>query len=322
MPSSGELGSQARPATDGVARLRAGATEAGIAPTIGGAIAWFRTSRGADTIEWLRAATPDSLASGQVEAMGCFPLVPFSNRIRDGKFRFRGLAVELPPNVAGQAHVEHGHGWQSAWSVQALTANAATLGMTRPAGTWPFAYSARQDINLEPTSLTIALTVRNEGRQAMPVGMGLHPYFPRSPATTLTASVHRMWATDSEVLPTELVALPAACAFHRGVDIDAVDLDNTFTGWRGQATITWPDRRASLTMTASAPLSFLVVYAPPGEDYFCAEPVSNCTDAFNLAASGRDDTGMTVLEPGADFAATVRFTCAIDQQGTGKGEVT
>ena len=45
----------------------------------------------------------------------------------------------------------------------------------------------------------------------------------------------------------------------------------------------------------SGPLGFLVVYTPPGEDFFCAEPVSNATDAFNLAAAGRTDTGMLVL---------------------------
>jgi hypothetical protein len=41
-------------------------------------------------------------------------------------------------------------------------------------------------------------------------------------------------------------------------------------------------------------------------DYFCAEPVSHCTDAFNLAAQGRGDTGMLLLMPGAGLSATVR----------------
>ena len=46
-------------------------------------------------------------------------------------------------------------------------------------------------------------------------------------------------------------------------------------------------------MTATAALGFLVVHTPSGEDYFCAEPVSNCTDAFNLVHT-RADTGMLV----------------------------
>lgn len=322
MPDSGERGPQAVTAKDAVVHLRAGAIDLGLAPAAGGAIAWFRSATGAGSIDWLRPATPAALAAGHVDAMGCFPLVPFSNRIRDGRFRFRGQIVEMPPNVAGQAHVEHGHGWQSAWSVVAQSDTAATLELTRAADAWPFPYVARQAFVLAPDGLAITLSVRNAGPRPMPVGLGLHPYFPRSPATRLTAEVGQMWATDRDVLPTALVDSPTSCCFDRGVAIDAVDLDNAFVDWRRAATIAWPDRGASLTMSASLPLSFLVVYSPPGADYFCAEPVSNCTDAFNLAAAGRDDTGMLVLEPGADIAATVRFACTITQQGTGKGEAT
>ena len=75
-------------------------------------------------------------------------------------------------------------------------------------------------------------------------------------------------------------------------------LDNAFTGWRRQAIISWPERGARLSLDADAPLGFLVVYSPAGEDHFCVEPVSHCTDAFNLAAQGRADTGMLTLQPG------------------------
>ena len=67
-----------------------------------------------------------------------------------------------------------------------------------------------------------------------------------------------------------------------------------FTGWSGTARIAWPERGASLVMAAERPLSFLTLYTPAGEPYFCAEPVSNITNAFNLAP-GRDDTGLIVL---------------------------
>jgi aldose 1-epimerase len=50
-----------------------------------------------------------------------------------------------------------------------------------------------------------------------------------------------------------------------------------------------------------------VVYAPRNEPYFCAEPVSNITDAFNLCHT-RDDTGMLVLEPGASVKAEITFS--------------
>src|SRR5438874_2009814 len=93
--------------------LRAGTSEAALAPAVGGAVAWYRTDLGARRIDWLRPATVEQIVSGGPEAMACFPLVPFSNRIRDGRFSFAGRAICLPRNVPGQAHVEHGHGWQA-----------------------------------------------------------------------------------------------------------------------------------------------------------------------------------------------------------------
>jgi aldose 1-epimerase len=55
-----------------------------------------------------------------------------------------------------------------------------------------------------------------------------------------------------------------------------------------------------------------VVYSPAGEDFFCVEPVSHCTDAFNLAAQGRADTGMLTLHPGASLSAAMRFRPSLE----------
>lgn len=311
MPDSGDRGTMT--VSDGrLVRLRAGASELALAPAIGGAIAWFRTDGPRGTIDWLRPASTAALDAGLADGMACFPLVPFSNRVRDGRFRFGGRTIQMPPNVPGQAHVEHGHGWQSAWTVAAQADAVASLELAHAADAWPSPYVARQDFALDPGGLAVTLSIRNAGQETMPLGLGLHPYFPRTAETMLTTTVDKMWATDREVMPTALVDLPAGCAFSEGVRIDGLDLDNGFTGWSGRAEITWADVGARLTMTATAPLRFLVIYSPPGERFFCAEPVSNCTDAFNLAAAGRGDTGTMLLEPGATLGATVRFDCRID----------
>jgi aldose 1-epimerase len=49
----------------------------------------------------------------------------------------------------------------------------------------------------------------------------------------------------------------------------------------------------------------LVLYTPPAADFFCVEPVSHVTDAVNLAASGRTDTGLRVLAPGETLRAAM-----------------
>ncbi len=298
-------------ADESVVSLRAGASELGVAPAIGGSIAWFRTRVGSRTIDWLRPATEAALAAGDAGAMSCFPLVPFSNRIREGKFRFAGRGVQLPLNVPGQRHCEHGHGWQAPWRAIAQSEASLTVEYRHPAGAWPFPYSAWQIFRLEPEWLTVEIAVKNTGSEPMPIGIGLHPYFPRTPRTTLTAHVDRIWDTDDEVMPIGLSDLPAECRMSEGLRVDGAALDNGFTGWSRRAEIEWPENHARLVMTADQPLGFLVVYTPPDEGFFCAEPVSNCTDAFNLAGQGRTDTGMAVLAPGKTLRAAVAFTPSV-----------
>lgn len=141
----------------------------------------------------------------------------------------------------------------------------------------------------------------------MPVGLGFHPYFPRGRGAKLYTAVDAMWAIDREVLPAELVALPFDADPTVGVDLDRVELDNVFTGWRRHADIIWPETGVAVAIEADPPLDFLVIYVPSGKDFFCAEPVGNATDAFNLVAAGRRDRGMIELAPGATTQARMRL---------------
>jgi aldose 1-epimerase len=215
--------------------------------------------------------------------------------------------VSLPLNRPPEHHSIHGLGWQAAWRPIDVSAREATLEFRHAAGAWPWAFRATQHFALAPTGLTVALTLRNESDTAMPAGIGWHPYFPRTPRTTITADVRAMWLTDDDVMPTTLAAPRPEADLSRGPLVDAVALDNCFVGWRRRAVIDWPEANTRLTMTADAPLDFLVVYTPRGRPYFCAEPVSHVTDAFNLAA-GRSDTGTRVLEPGEMLRAVVTLS--------------
>jgi aldose 1-epimerase len=142
----------------------------------------------------------------------------------------------------------------------------------------------------------------------MPAGLGWHPYFPRTPETTLTAHVNEIWLTDAEILPVSCVAPPPDRDPRRGLAVDRTALDNVFVGWDGHAVVTWPERAARIRLAASEPLRTLVVYTPRGQSFFCAEPVSHITDAFNRAAAGQADTGMLTLAPGESVRATFILT--------------
>ena len=294
-------------------QLANGSFELTLCPSLGGAITAFRWRRaGRADLDLLRPMDDAALAAGDVGASSCFPLTPFSNRVRAGRFVFRTGAVTMPLNVPGEPHVEHGHGWQRPWAVVDKAADGATLLYAHAADDWPYPYKMRQAFRLLPDRLEIGLSARNTGVTAMPYGFGLHPYFPRTPRTTLSARISGMWETDDEAMPTRLLPGTRAPNLAAGLAVDRHALDNCFTGWNGRAEIRWPECSAALSMAATPPLVFLVVYSPPGTGYFCAEPVSNVTDAFNLAEAGRTDTGMLVLEPGAMAQASLALTpCSI-----------
>jgi len=287
----------------GLVTIADGLATVGIAPAAGGALASYRWQKNGHAVDWLRPAGPAALDSRDAGAMACFPLVPYSNRIRGGRFTFAGRTIELPTRP-DDPHHEHGHGWRRPWTLAGHRDATAILRYRHDADSWPWSYEAEQRIGLEQGCLSIRISLRNLSDAPMPAGFGLHPYFPATPWTHVQADVTGMWETDAEVLPTRHVSPPAGADPTTGFDVAEAAFDTVFTGWTRRARITWPDEERLLDIEAEAPLDFLVLYTPPGESFFCAEPVSNITDAFNRLGEG---TGCIVLAPGESRSASVRF---------------
>ena len=60
-------------------------------------------------------------------------------------------------------------------------------------------------------------------------------------------------------------------------------------------------------MESDSLLDFLVMFAPLNEDFFCVEPVSNVTDAFNMMDRSEAGHGTTVLEAGQSLKSRITF---------------
>lgn len=284
--------------------LAAGNLRAEVCPDIGGSLRGFWSEGRDGSIDWLRRATSNGPKNADARDMACYPLVPFSNRVRDGRFTFEGRDIRLPLNFAPHPHVIHGHGWKAAWHVTDATETSVTLQYRHAADAWPWPYAAEQRITLDNRALTIAIALTNLGDTPMPAGIGLHPYFPRGAGTTISGTVEGLWNSDTEVMPTTLGPAGDVWPAGRPLSVDSIALDNCFTGWGKTLDIGWPGRR--LHLTARGPLDFLIVFTPPGRPFFCAEPVSHCIDAVNLAATRRD-TGLVSLGPDETLAGDVRF---------------
>src|SRR5437773_12126831 len=97
--------------------LASGDLRAELWPAVGGSLGAFFAETGGGRLNFVRPASDDSAAREGPLAMGSFPLVPYSGRIRNGRFSFAGRDVALPPNFPPARHSIHRHGLQPPWSL-------------------------------------------------------------------------------------------------------------------------------------------------------------------------------------------------------------
>ena len=286
--------------------LAAGELEAEVLPGSGGAIARFDRVAGLERRQLLRGTSNDTATALDC---GCFPLVPFCNRIRGGEFAFRGRTVRLSPNMPPDPSPLHGQGWQAEWTVAEADAASVKLRFRHEPGEWPWVYAARQVMRLDPGGVSVELACRNLSDEPMPCGLGLHPYYPCDGATVLETEVSGAWTVDADVLPVEHV--PATGRYDLGQRaICGQDLDNGFDGWSGVALIRWDD---GLGLRLSSPdARFFQVYSPKEGRLFVAEPVQHANCALNAPEAEWAGFGIEVLEPGEERVLRARFA-VIDQ---------
>ncbi|MBK7060698.1 MAG: aldose 1-epimerase [Rubrivivax sp.] len=249
--------------------LRAGDMRLALRPDLGGCIAGLWR----DGVAVLRSVEPLELTASRPS--GCYPLVPYSNRLGYRRFRWLGKDHGTASNFDGSPHSVHGVAWQRPWQVLTSSASEAEIAYAHaPDEHWPFAFEVRQRFVLEPGALTVHFAFDNRAEQPQPVGLGWHPYFPKRQRSRLHVELTDRWESDPTGLPTRRVPQP-------GIDADVAHLafDHCFEGWRGAARIR--DEKLSLRLSSSLP--YLVVFTPATRDYFCVEPVSHVSNAIHMA---------------------------------------
>lgn len=276
-------------------RLAAHGWELDLLPTLGGSIGALR-HHDQDILRPAPANPTDALQTA------CFPLVPYVNRIANGRFRFGGRSWRLPLNFGDHPHSLHGVGWQRPWQVTEQGEDRATLALDHPGGDgWPWPFHAEQQFRLSGDGLAARLRLRNMADEPMPAGLGFHPYFPRHADSRLTARVSAAWTADITQLPLDRVAPDHFGNWAEGDSLSRPALvDNAHDGWAGDARIEGDGLSIRLSATGADGLH---LYIPPGADFFCAEPVTHLPDAINRG-------GMDSLAPGGDMEIGLRIFLA------------
>jgi aldose 1-epimerase len=281
--------------------LASGTSSIVVAPKCGAAlVGWMR---GPTAI--LRRSLPQATVGDDPHAMGCFPLLPYGNRLGRGCFQWSGAGYTLEPNFGDSPHTIHGVGWHRVWAVEAATTSSIVLALNHdPGPAWPFAFSARLRYALSDTALTIDIQITNRHAAPAPGGIGVHPFFPKSHDPSLCFNATGAWQNGADALPSTHAPPPAAWQHTTPRKERDSRLDNCFTGWDGTADI--QAGPASLRIEASPVFRHLQVFTPSWADFFCVEPISHVPDAINRPDLPADQA-MHVLQPNATLAGTIRF---------------
>jgi aldose 1-epimerase len=274
-----------------------------IDPGFGGRVTRFWSETATGPIDWLMPTPKEGRDVEAPHKAGMFPLVPFSNRIKDARFEFAGKRYNLEPTEPGRPHAIHGHGYRSVWSVAHKSAHAATLGMSHDGSDWPAAYTVAQRFDLRDRDLVVHLIVDNLGPGPMPIGLGWHPFLPLRRGAEVTASFKTIWPPQQDNIPDGPRNVPPDLDFTKG-RVPPAGLDTGFGGWDGTAKVRWSAEEVALVLKSVGPLDHVILYTPANRDFFCLEPVSHPINAINHPPGGAWP-GFHVLPAGERFGVSL-----------------
>lgn len=166
-------------------------------------------------------------------------LLPWPNRLADGRYEFDGVSHQLPLTEPARRVALHGLVCWQRWAPVAWEPSRVQLGIdTVPMPGYPFLLRARVTYALGPDGLDVRLETGNLGSVDAPYGVGFHPWLSPGPGSlddcVLRIDAATWVATDDRLLPTGEGPIPAALDFQAprpvgGAVLDDAFVDATFT---------------------------------------------------------------------------------------------
>jgi aldose 1-epimerase len=276
---------------------------------VGGGLRSY-TVDGADVLDGYGADELCTVARGQL-------LIPWPNRLRDGKYEWRGRELQLALTEPPRGNAIHGLIRWSNWTAEQRSEDSLVMSLIlHPSEGYPFALSLRIQYDLGDNGLAVHTEATNIGREPCPFGAGAHPYLTvgseRIDGCTLTAPGTTWMETDQRMIPTGSRAVEGTqYDFRAPRQIGATELDTGYgelsRGGDGLALVRLEDpgtgRGASLWMDSSYPYVMLFTGdALPDERRrrrgLGVEPMTCAPNAFQTGE------GLVTLDPGETFSGS------------------
>ncbi len=253
--------------------------------------------------------------------MGVPLLYPWANRLAGFTYDATGTRVALPPDTTLVNRDPAGlpiHGALPRllrWDVVDATTTDLTARLewtrTSPAfDVFPFAHRLEYRAHVSGRTLQIAVTLEATEDDTVPVSFGFHPYL-RIPGgaradAALTLPVQRRLVLDGSMIPTGETE-----PFDAGTRaLGDTTWDDGFRDLLTPATFVLKGSDAEVSLTFLRGYDFAQVFAPPGSDFVCFEPMTAPTNA--LVSGGPD---LNLVAPGESYEAAFEITVEPDPGG-------
>ena len=162
-------------------------------------------------------------------------LVPWPNRVCDGRYGFGGREHQLALTEAEQRNAIHGLARFANWEAVQREADRLLMRLRlHPQSGYPFALDLELGYRLDGDGLSVTIAATNIGTDRCPYGAGMHPYLTVGTAmvddAVLTSPAGRLLETDARQIPTGSVSVAGTeYDFRAGRPIGDTILDSAYT---------------------------------------------------------------------------------------------
>ena len=244
-------------------------------------------------------------------------LVPWPNRVVDGRYAFDGAAQQLPLTEPERGHALHGLGCWADYRIVARAPDSVLLETTIvPQAGYPHRLRIEVEYRLGADGLSARVTATNTGPSRAPYGSSGHPYLVAGEGRVddwrIELAAGRVLEVDERLSPRGLADVPGGpFDFASPTRIGDLFVDHAFTALgpgEARARVLAADGHGVELRWDAAVAPWVQVHTGdrPEPEYnrraLAVEPMTCPPDAFN---SGTD---LVVLEPGA--AHTLEWTIA------------
>lgn len=224
-------------------------------------------------------------------------LVPWPNRIRDGKYSFQSKNYTLPINESSRSNALHGLVLHSQWEVNSHSESEIELStLLKASENYPSDLLVTTRYKLDLQGLAWSISACNKGENEAPYGVSIHPYLVAEPETkvdegTLTLPSKEFMSVDKDrLLPLGIQEVTRDFDFNSGNKIGNSFIDHAFRidrENRSQAIKVRGPSGCGVQMEYSADLKWIQIHTADrdgGKDSrtcLAVEPMTCPPDAFN-----------------------------------------